>query len=62
MNKYEEVPEILKEQNDKKGKKIPRAMPVTPRSKIGRNQPCPCRSGKKFKKCCATKREYTPGG
>jgi hypothetical protein len=21
--------------------------------KIGRNQPCPCGSGKKFKKCCA---------
>ncbi|MGD9763262.1 MAG: SEC-C metal-binding domain-containing protein [Candidatus Binatia bacterium] len=20
--------------------------------KIGRNDPCPCRSGKKFKKCC----------
>ncbi|TAM83683.1 MAG: hypothetical protein EPN47_04920 [Acidobacteria bacterium] len=20
--------------------------------KIGRNQPCPCGSGKKFKKCC----------
>lgn len=22
------------------------------RHKIGRNQPCPCGSGKKFKKCC----------
>ncbi len=22
-------------------------------AKIGRNQPCPCGSGKKFKKCCA---------
>jgi len=21
-------------------------------SKIGRNEPCPCGSGKKFKKCC----------
>jgi hypothetical protein len=20
--------------------------------KVGRNEPCPCRSGKKFKKCC----------
>ena len=20
--------------------------------KVGRNDPCPCRSGKKFKKCC----------
>ena len=25
--------------------------PVT-RQKIGRNEPCPCGSGKKFKKCC----------
>ncbi len=23
------------------------------RDKTGRNQPCPCGSGKKFKKCCA---------
>ena len=22
------------------------------RQKIGRNEPCPCGSGKKFKKCC----------
>ena len=24
----------------------------TGRKKIGRNDPCPCGSGKKFKKCC----------
>jgi hypothetical protein len=23
--------------------------------KVGRNDPCPCGSGKKFKKCCANK-------
>ncbi len=23
--------------------------------KVGRNDPCPCGSGKKFKKCCETK-------
>ena len=23
--------------------------------KIGRNTPCPCNSGKKYKKCCANK-------
>ena len=22
------------------------------KTKVGRNEPCPCRSGKKFKKCC----------
>lgn len=25
--------------------------------KIGRNDPCPCNSGQKYKKCCATKEE-----
>ncbi len=25
---------------------------VRPEPKIGRNEPCPCGSGKKFKKCC----------
>lgn len=28
---------------------------VTKRMKIGRNDPCPCGSGKKFKKCCIEK-------
>ena len=27
--------------------------PATPRSRLGRNDPCPCGSGKKYKKCCA---------
>ncbi len=27
--------------------------PVRPRTKVGRNDPCPCGSGKKHKKCCA---------
>ena len=26
--------------------------PISVEEKIGRNDPCPCRSGKKFKKCC----------
>ena len=26
--------------------------PVIARQKVGRNEPCPCGSGKKFKKCC----------
>ena len=27
--------------------------------KIGRNDPCPCGSGKKFKKCCESERKYS---
>ena len=29
----------------------PRIVTV-PRKKVGRNEPCPCGSGKKYKKCC----------
>lgn len=33
-------------------------------AKIGRNEPCPCGSGQKFKKCCIGKKQLdaTPGG
>lgn len=30
----------------------PKARPVQVEEKIGRNDPCPCGSGKKYKKCC----------
>ena len=26
--------------------------PIITEEKIGRNEPCPCGSGKKYKKCC----------
>lgn len=29
------------------------------KEKVGRNDPCPCGSGKKYKKCCLGKEEYT---
>ena len=39
----------------------PDSTPVRrPSKKIGRNEPCPCGSGKKYKKCCVTKREVPP--
>ena len=28
--------------------------------KVGRNDPCPCGSGKKYKKCCAGNQRKTP--
>ena len=31
-----------------------------PGPKVGRNDPCPCGSGKKYKKCCIGKPEITP--
>jgi preprotein translocase subunit SecA len=33
----------------------PRQEPVRIGSKVGRNEACPCGSGKKFKRCCAGK-------
>lgn len=30
-------------------------------SKIGRNEPCPCGSGKKYKQCCLDKEEFRSG-
>ena len=40
-----------------KGEALERGAPapatlVRPRPKVGRNDPCPCGSGRKFKKCC----------
>jgi hypothetical protein len=34
--------------------------PVPVAEKVGRNDPCPCGSGKKFKKCCLGKSEAPP--
>lgn len=33
----------------------PVVSPITRKEKVGRNDPCPCGSGKKFKKCCMGK-------
>lgn len=37
---------------------LPRSEPVRS-TKVGRNDPCPCGSGKKFKKCCGSGSEPT---
>ena len=39
-----------------------RTGPPQPRSstKIGRNEPCPCGSGKKYKKCCLLQEKVVP--
>ncbi|MBN2449683.1 MAG: SEC-C domain-containing protein [Lentisphaeria bacterium] len=29
---------------------------------VGRDDPCPCGSGMKFRKCCAAKAETAPAG
>ncbi|MBC7140087.1 MAG: SEC-C domain-containing protein [Defluviimonas sp.] len=45
---------------EQKARKVPNAFRVAPwtealqapAGKVGRNDPCPCGSGRKFKKCC----------
>ncbi len=34
----------------------------TSQPKVGRNEPCPCGSGKKYKKCCGNRAAQAPGG
>ncbi|GAB4390056.1 MAG: preprotein translocase subunit SecA [Thermodesulfovibrionales bacterium] len=37
-----------------RGESAEARQPVTREKKVGRNSPCPCGSGKKYKKCCGT--------
>lgn len=40
-------------QNEKQAEQAqPKRQPVTATDKVGRNSPCPCGSGKKYKNCC----------
>lgn len=41
---------ILKEIQDSKPEQVIRKQ----KEKVGRNEPCPCGSGKKYKKCCGS--------
>lgn len=47
--RYAKMKEFGKERNErKKQKELPKIAGIT----VGRNDPCPCGSGKKYKKCC----------
>ena len=46
--------EKLSQMMDDRLKQLPEERLVR-RVKIGRNDPCPCNSGRKFKKCCIHK-------
>ncbi len=57
--KKEEIPDIEEENKKIKGLVFgggnQSREPVKKKSKVGRNDPCPCGSGKKYKKCCGAK-------
>lgn len=49
------VPSLMFLHSHRRGERHSRQPQVRATPKVGRNDPCPCGSGKKFKKCCAVK-------
>ncbi len=52
---FEEVGNLWRRQTLEQKRSKTGAGTIPARTKIGRNQPCPCGSGKKYKKCCMGK-------
>jgi preprotein translocase subunit SecA len=50
---------VLEETPSGQTEQLTPVQPIHVGPKAGRNDPCPCGSGKKYKKCCATEREAT---
>ena len=48
--------DVLEKDESEQAEFVPMKVPPTPlqqvRGRVGRNEPCPCGSGRKFKKCC----------
>ncbi len=56
LDKFMSAAERLGKALPQSGEHFPRAQePVPPGREVGRNHPCPCGSGKKYKKCCLLK-------
>ena len=51
FKRYRTKPPVNSAEIDRINNNLPAPTPVK-RKKIGRNEPCPCGSGKKYKKCC----------
>jgi SEC-C motif domain protein len=54
---HHEMAEFIKEEGKwyfYQGKMVPQKQFVREQDKVGRNDPCPCGSGKKHKKCCGS--------
>jgi len=53
FNKYEKLcPERFQPEDDEEDYQLQTQPYRRPEPKVGRNDPCPCGSGKKYKKCC----------
>lgn len=49
---FNKIIQVKKQTVSKKELKTEKVMPEKTEPKVGRNDPCPCGSGKKYKKCC----------
>lgn len=54
FTKIEAIPDVVL-QSVEEFRTVMRIKERAKRGKIGRNEPCPCGSGKKYKKCCLNK-------
>jgi preprotein translocase subunit SecA len=54
-NVQAQQPKLVK--NDNRPGQVSKPKTITKGTKVGRNDPCPCGSGKKYKKCCYPKYE-----
>lgn len=59
LQNYAAEQEHLRQQELRARNRSPTPQPAA-RKKIGRNEPCPCGSGKKYKKCCLLKEKVVP--
>jgi transposase-like protein len=57
--RHKKLKEELNEDVTRILQKYKRKIPELPKLKIGRNDPCPCGSGKKYKKCCLWEKKQT---
>jgi preprotein translocase subunit SecA len=53
--RVEQTPMDTNQEEDKRPGKIAKQKTIQKNKKVGRNDPCPCGSGKKYKKCCFPK-------
>jgi tetratricopeptide (TPR) repeat protein len=51
-NYYDDDNDVMDDKEDYHSNNSNNEQPVSTSKKIGRNDPCPCGSGKKYKKCC----------
>jgi hypothetical protein len=55
VDNYNELVQQRRRQAESRGSFLPAPTSLMHRERVGRNDPCPCGSGKKYKKCCMRK-------